>query len=89
LVGKANKCVSQKLFKVLGNLMWRNDSKWDPSREPQTIAFLFFLFWQEDFLMVFFAGENKNYTRKALCFQKKSQKFNKRAQCSQFCLPRN
>jgi hypothetical protein len=62
LVGKANKCVSQKLFQVLGNLMWRNVSKWDPSREPQTITFsffLFFLFWQEDFFIVFFAGEKE------------------------------
>jgi hypothetical protein len=68
---------SQKLFQVLGNLMWRNVSKWDPSRQPQTItSSFFFLFWQEDFLMVFLLGKIKITLEKAPFFQKKSQIFN-------------
>jgi hypothetical protein len=64
LVGKANKCVSQKLFQVLGNLMWRNVSKSDPSREPQTIFFLFsfFSFLAGEFFYGFYAGRKKKKT---------------------------
>jgi len=52
--------------------MWRNVSKWDPSRQPQTItSSFFFLFWQEDFLMVFLLGKIKITLEKAPFFQKK------------------
>jgi hypothetical protein len=48
--------------------MWRNVSKWDPSKEPQTITSFFFSFLAGGFFNGFFAGKNKNYTRKAPFF---------------------